>query len=387
MMPNSPLSRQVSGLTEQRMLWIDFLRGLAALLVMVCHALDLSWRSIVGADPQHFSPLQRLGYAWVALGEFWVWCFFVISGFCIHQSIRKSLEKGQFRWKSYLLARASRIYPLFLLGLALAYFTWHLGLVWSGERPPAPWLHLTANVLNLQIFSAAFPNFEPSWSLSCEVLYYLAWPAVLQLCKGMAERALKLAVYGAFSVSIGISLLWQISDRLSGSAALNGLWTVAVLFPVWLVGVELSVKPTPASRSLWRTGVLMCLAMLLPVTVRFINGPTWLGHWLSWLALPAMIRLLPLGDDWPLTARWRGLCRWLGRLSYPCYLLHMPLLLLTAHWLRPWLPQWLAESIALYMLSLLLVVGGILSLCGPALETGVMRWRARWLTRSSSPSA
>jgi len=195
---------------------IDALRGIAALMVLFCHAFELACSEIHGWDPDKASGMWRFARASLGNGDFWVWCFFVISGLCIHRSISRTIREESFSWQRYALARVTRIYPLFLVGLALAMVPWLMGLEFANDGTPnsAPWPQLGATLLNLQIFTATFPNFGPSWSITCEVVYYALWPLALIQMRGQATRAAMSVLMGAM---MGVSAIFLSGMALIGS--------------------------------------------------------------------------------------------------------------------------------------------------------------------------
>src|SRR5688500_1963445 len=93
----------------RRIGFLDHVRGLAILGVMVFHGVEASYGHTVWID----------GPAWVrpaSLGSLGVAVFFAVSGFCIHTSHAASGEAG---WGRFFLRRFFRIYPPYLLALVL----------------------------------------------------------------------------------------------------------------------------------------------------------------------------------------------------------------------------------------------------------------------------
>src|SRR5258708_21251359 len=101
-----------------RLAGIDALRGLAALGVVLYHAVDVS-----RGAPQNFLrwPLLFL-YSLTSFGYVGVFLFFVISGFCIHLQWARSRAAGkvpEIRFGSFWKRRVRRLYPAYLIALAL----------------------------------------------------------------------------------------------------------------------------------------------------------------------------------------------------------------------------------------------------------------------------
>jgi len=86
---------------------LDALRGFAALSVLLNH-----WRDALFVDyPRlaHHNPLTAVAYLVAGLGHQWVIVFFVLSGYLVGGSVLRSVSAGRWSWRSYLLARLTRL--------------------------------------------------------------------------------------------------------------------------------------------------------------------------------------------------------------------------------------------------------------------------------------
>lgn len=383
MVPDTSMDQRLDKDSE---LLLDALRGLAAFAVIFAHGFDLAAGSVFGWTPRTNSEGWRWARAVFGNGDWCVWCFFVISGICIHRSITRDVESGRFKWWRYGLARVTRLYPLFLTGLALAVAAWSLGLDFAVEEVKAePWRELGASLLNLQVFTTPFPAFGPSWSLSCEVIYYAAWPALLFLMRGRAHMATIIAMIGSVVVLSGIVMLWQLKPERGSSALLQGLWTTTALFPLWVTGAAMSSHweafTALITRKVWFIGIVLWLiGAVISSVLKYSHSAGFRMDLAAWYSLPGLAILLAGGRHLALASRPRAapVCRWLSQFSYPCYILHMPLLLLVHHGLghlaalkgRAFLHAGVSFTIVLTLLAVI----------GPALERFFMAWRFRVLS-------
>lgn len=387
-MNSTLLTARTERFDEDTVLLIDLMRGIAALMVLFTHAFDLSVVDAFGWNIEKNPPIWHFARASIGNGSCWVWCFFVISGMCIHQSIARSIESGSFRWRSYALARATRIYPLFLIGLVLAVVAFELHEDWAEIGPPKPWPQFISSLFSLQIFTSTFPSFGTSWSLSCEALYYAAWPMLLLFFKGKSTRAAYVASAFSFLTLVVIFVAWQYSKRLSTSTAVDGLWTVMTLFPIWVAGAWLGAHwrevGARVTLRLWHTSFLLCvLSELLFIVLKYRLYPSWTLHMLAWTAAPGLLIFFAGAHHLGLSQRpaWKPFCAWLGNLSYPSYILHMQLLLIVHHFTLQWLPKSITGQPFVYLFFLLVPVLGALLVVGPWLESRIMSWRAGFLAR------
>ena len=161
---------------DGKIIFANQLRGVCVLCVMLVHYTtvvhyfrgDISW--VVAAPPLTgpISPIALWVYPpWLDLGKFGVGAFFLISGFVIPFSLRRS-SPGPF-----LLARALRIYPTFWAALLIeAAAIAASGGYW--HRPPA--YGTGAYLVNALLIETPLnrPTVDwVSWTLSIEVKFYL----------------------------------------------------------------------------------------------------------------------------------------------------------------------------------------------------------------------
>src|SRR5262249_3387507 len=96
---------------------LNLLRGAAAIAVAFGH-----WRNLFYCDyGQVAAPgVATKGFYFLSgLGHESVIIFFVLSGFVIANSIRKSFELSRWSWGEYLLARLSRLWVVLIPALLL----------------------------------------------------------------------------------------------------------------------------------------------------------------------------------------------------------------------------------------------------------------------------
>lgn len=115
--------------------------------------------------------------------------FFVLSGFLITYLLAyEQLSTGRINARNYFLRRSLRIWPLYFLGVALAYSNNFITEYWSlGSQEgydPNPLFSLTFLENYQMIARDNFPNGAPLrvfWSLCVEEHFYLLW-LLLFLC-------------------------------------------------------------------------------------------------------------------------------------------------------------------------------------------------------------
>jgi peptidoglycan/LPS O-acetylase OafA/YrhL len=172
------------------------LRFVAALHVLVFHVLFTFTRAAVLLRVAPASPLRAL----LASGYVGVNFFFVLSGFVLVYAYvedgRMTTSAGRF-WR----ARFARIYPMYVVGLALAVPLFVLGSLDNRARPDvvlteaAKELGLSAALVQAWIPAHALDLNGPAWSLSVEAFFYALFPLLVRVLG-------RLGTVGLFGVGV-----------------------------------------------------------------------------------------------------------------------------------------------------------------------------------------
>lgn len=286
--------------------WLDVLRAIAILLVVLHHSPSIPGLSI----------LQGNGRRGVSL-------FFVISGFLITTLfLREEDRTGTISLKSFYLRRAARIFPLYFLVLAFECFLVFVADVYSDENRSIFHDKLLSYIFffsNWRADAGQGPFFI-AWSLAVEEQFYLFF----SLAYGVLRRAALLLVVGllllkAFTFAIfGPELFqfwtWRVLFSYSEPILLGVLLAFALHFN-WISSViRMQLSRFTTLAILWG-GVLLLLS-----TVYFDHSSEWTTQLLYVLMAATVLAAVvnpPKEDLWA-----RALAA-VGKVSYGIYLLHM----------------------------------------------------------------
>jgi peptidoglycan/LPS O-acetylase OafA/YrhL len=319
----------------KRLECLDGLRGVLAVYVMLSHMAP-------------FAPLP----AWIALplrhGGAAVDVFFILSGLVI----MASLERFAYRPGPFLLARAARIYPVFLVVFALALVV-H---AWPAPLADMPWLgpdslawrmwaggwpsHWPVDVLaHLTMTHGLFPDgilphvwislLGAAWSLSTEWQFYIL---ALVLAGWLARRGpgsvpwrlgwvfVAIAVAGATWAALAPPE-WRFSRAFLGNKA-----------AYFALGVASVLVVRDGARAIGGYGATLVAVLALCWAQ---GGWGKLAAPLVWtLCLAAQVA--PRGPlAWLSAALRQRTMQWLGALSYGIYLVNEPVQRLLGLWLVP----------------------------------------------------
>lgn len=283
---------------------LDALRLVAALAVMVYHR-----RMWLG--------LPFFEHAYLAV-DFFFW----LSGFVIAHAYESRLISGMTP-AEFGVIRVVRLYPLLVAGAVAGFLGLLVHQTLAGGSVLALWLVLPFAVLCLPdlTFSSddAFPLLPPSWSLFFELAANFAYAWIV---KKLTDRRLCAVVAVA-----GIGLLWIC--WFNGSAEVGNthktlvMGIPRVIFPFFGGVLIYRLKENFLRlRTNFIVLTLMLLAAFLPVERHW---------WYDALCIAVLFPLLViLGSVVRLTDRAARLAMLSGELSYPVYLLHIPVYLGTS---------------------------------------------------------
>ncbi|WP_367846469.1 acyltransferase family protein [Rhodoferax sp. WC2427] len=317
---------------NQRLITLDAMRGIAAILVVIFH-------------------LRNVGFSQAKSAYLAVDLFFLLSGFVIAKTYDPRLRAGLELWR-FAILRYIRLYPLFAVGLfiALAHRLWQISL----GRPDAMtstdvWLSLATEAFMLP----SIPGMDlymlnlPGWSLFFEIAVNLIYAAFL------FKAPVKVLV--AIAALTGTALVWLTvsGDGINHGPRWEGLWfgfiRAGFAFTVGAILARVHNSPPRESRiALIPMVVLIALLCVPPkgylfgaayeLTVVVILAPilVWVGATLN-----------------PPRSFFRA-SEAMGDLSYAIYVIHYPLIFICA-WAAEeagidriiWMPAFLVVALSL----------------------------------------
>lgn len=304
---------------------IEGLRGIAVLSVFAVHSVPDALRGgFIGVD-----------------------VFFVLSGYLIASITLRELDAGTFSVAGFYRRRIRRLLPALLVVLAACLlFAALLAIPADAKAIGKHVLAGAAFVSNLVLWSEA-GYFDPSsdfkpllhlWSLGIEEQFYLLWP-LLVLLLAWARRWSIAVIALALTLSFALNVAF-VADKPKAVFFLppTRFWEMLVgaLLATWshrvVGGPVASARQMLAVTSTWHARVPDSMAAagvaLLVVALVVINKTDHFPGW--WALLPTLGTFLILSA---------GMQAWLnravlaqpvlmfyGRISYPLYLWHWPLL-------------------------------------------------------------
>jgi peptidoglycan/LPS O-acetylase OafA/YrhL len=271
----------------------------------------------VGTLPVYLQNVIHNGY--LAVGT-----FFVLSGFVLARSY-SSTAWNRASLIRYGVARIARVYPIYVLSLLLIVPFMFEDLISPGRvaADGTRKVFLLANYgLVLQGWTGRLSvNWNtPAWSLSCEIFFYLCFPAAVFLLARTGRAGMLVA--GALAVAAPLWYRW---------ASIPAVWKPVVHFADFLAGMASAQvyswlkQRRFVGRGYW-CYVPACAAALAVIASRV---SAWQQFDLNSMLRPANAALLvglALGGGLPIRALSARVAVSLGQASYSMYILHVPLL-------------------------------------------------------------
>lgn len=333
--------------------WVDLLRGIAALAVLVCHyrwfyAIGLGdWRTDVQL------PLYSILWPFYEHGGIAVQLFWCLSGFVFAVAYDEKHVVARDFW----IHRIARLYPLHLATLLIITGLESVSLGLYGRltiEPNFDFQHFLAHLFFASNWFTMEPSFNgPIWSVSVEVLIYFAFLAYLLLVRPKRLTA------------IGLSLIGMAIAVATGNP-------IAQCLGLFFVGVTLATIRD--GLSFWMTAAIAAMLILLAIAMSLVGEGRHVHTLMVYVGGPIAIALFAAADARTTLPR---RFRWIGLSTYSIYLLHMPVIIffrvVFGNALTPFLPNPL--SLLLYCS----VVVGLAVPCYRRFELPAREWiRARF---------
>jgi peptidoglycan/LPS O-acetylase OafA/YrhL len=312
-------ARPVAG---ARLEYIDGLRALAALWVVLHHTIETS-------DPTRALRIPIVGPVLASLffGQFAVMIFLMLSGFCLYYPCcTKNPEAPRLStsFGTYLKRRATRIAPPYLWACLFCIAFSQLPGIQSGRwtivGPIDGWVILShlLFVHNL-IPSHAMKIDYPMWSIGLEWQLYLLFPLMVWAFR-KSNASIVIAV--SLLMAIAVRIVFRHLPPVSSAILRDGPFAYLEVFSLGMLAAALTVRGRTIAPH-WLLGVI-ALAGFAGVRLGSGNG---LFNDLATCAAAFCILMLAIDADSGVARLLRA--PWLVRIglfSYSLYLVHAPLI-------------------------------------------------------------
>lgn len=360
---------------------LDGLRGVAALLVVWYHVFE--GYAFAGGS----ATIEGINHGYLAV-DF----FFILSGFVIGYAYDDRWSKN-LTMKDFFKRRLIRLHPMVIMGVVLGVITFCIqGRVqWDGTHVATSMIMLS--VLCSLFFIPAipgagyevrgngemFPLNGPSWSLFFEYIGNILYALFI--------RRLSTKALGVLVILLGAGLTAFATLDVSGYGNIGVGWTLdgvnfagglmRMLFP-FTMGMFLSriFKPIKVRGAFW-----ICSAVLLALfSVPYLEGTEPIsmnGLFEMFCVIVVFPILIWLGASGSTTDKHSAkICKFLGDISFPLYIIHYPFMYLFYAWLIEKQLYTLGET---WQVVLCVYIGCVIIayLCLKLYDEPVRRWLSK----------
>ena len=323
---------------------LDGLRGAAALMVVWYHVFEgfAFAEGMNGVEGGGLINVFNHGYMAVDF-------FFMLSGFVISYAYDDRWNKMSLG--DFFKRRLVRLHPMIIMGAIIGLITFLLqgGVKWDGSVTPAMGV-MVAFLLTCCFIPAwpgamheirgngeMFPLNGPSWSLFFEYIGNIVYALVI---RRLSTKALAWLV-----AVLGIVYIWFAVGNVSGYESVGVGWTIGdsvniyggflrMMFPFSL-GMLLARNFKPVKvRGIFWIAIAVLFALFSVPFFPSVDGICVNGIYemcCIMIAFPILVWLGASGITSDKTST--GVCKFLGDLSYPLYIVHYPVMYYFYAWL------------------------------------------------------
>lgn len=333
----SNISSTVFADTKPHYHLLDGLRGVAALMVIWYHVFE-------GYAFAGGTTIDTFNHGYLAV-DF----FFILSGFVIGYAYDDRWGKN-FTMKDFIKRRLIRLHPMVIMGAVVGAITFYIqgSVQWDGT-------HIGISMVMLSLLCTIFfipampgvgyevrgngemfPLNGPCWSLFFEYIGNILYALFI---RRLSNKALTIVV-----VLLGVALASFAIFNVSGYGNIGVGWTLdgvnfiggllRMLFP-FSMGMLLSrnFKPMKLRGAFW----ICTLIMIALFAVPYLEGRESIctnGIYEAFCIIIAFPILLWIGASGTTTdKKSTQICKFLGDISYPIYVIHYPFMYLFYAWL------------------------------------------------------
>ena len=299
---------------DNRLAHIDCLRALAAIMVVIHHFADSSFK-LAGASGGFVDATKLALYEYIDLGRTGVLLFFIISGYCIANSI---LRPSPRPIATFAVNRIARLYPAYWLSLlgVIALF----GVPGLGD--------LVTRIFLAQYFLGRPDGLGVYWTLAIELIFYAVCVALFFV--GVIGNLARLKI--VWWVLICYCLFAAVMRAAAGIPLPYAVtWFLALMIGGAILR-RIDDSQSPAPRTVMVAGAIILIAALVISMCIYRDASVYDKSWQRDFIANAVAVCLFFGSNYGYRFQ-AAMIAYLGKVSYSIYLFHLLIFELAVIWL------------------------------------------------------
>lgn len=256
--------------------------------------------------------------------------FLFISGYSIGSSLKKDPH-------NFYKRRAMRLYPVYIVSIVFTYFVMRDTISFSFIGI------ILINLLFLNQLITSFSYVGPAWSLSLEVWYYIVAPYLLKLKSNIHW----ILIWISFGLFVFYTCGRTVFDWSYYSNTLFGI-NFFILGFIWIAGFTYSINPGEKNKTFIKVTFILLVYMALTVAIQFVYRQKHDAVILfvkddlleyifqSGMLLILLVLFYTMERLFYLPSEVKKTLHFLGNISYPLYLIHIPCFILFKEYTSNW---------------------------------------------------
>jgi len=215
------MSNENNDSTFQRLDYLDSVRGIAAMMVVVYHFIGWRWPDYT---KYHVASMAFNGADAVSF-------FFVLSGFVLSYKYFRS--DRDIKMGNYIYRRVLRLYPAFIFTVLINYLYWNRASLMAGDYLPilkdALWHNGQQLWQELAMVRLTHKFYIPGWTLGVEMALSLLVPLMVYAARQNIKMIwwlipIQIDMFHYTGIASALILLYIINSEKAQKFLTNGLW-------------------------------------------------------------------------------------------------------------------------------------------------------------------
>ena len=301
----------------------------------------------------------------IYLQHFYIWVefFFILSGFFIAAN---AMKKSEIDSIDFMINEFKKLYPIYVIGFCISFIVYHmtgagefkhiLASLWDSKNELFLLNMFVPDTGNPIMNLGGPPQYIGTLLLCTLILHFLV----------TKHRNIYVAVIGPLAVIIGYLHIYNLYGNISQWMAYNGFLYVGIIrgFAGMSLGALAYLVLLPRMKNVncnTRKAILLGILVFISFLILFDECIKY-EDLIFYVLIFCVLIVVGYIDDFNIDAKYKAFINMLGKLSYPMFVLHYPILKVIATYF-PNKGYW----------GMLLLCESVVLICSALLQFGVLK--------------